>query len=109
MSDTDFFTDSERLKPLPQSDFKKLLEQRETQKGHNRKQKLLDALSNIALVAVYVLPAVLALFYLVVLGHKAKIGQWDILEADIKSLLIPVTTYLIGLLSKNVLTRNNDN
>ena len=106
--DTDFFTDQEKLKPLPQADLKKLVEQRSAVRGHERQQHLLDALTKIAVTAIFVVPAVLAFLFACVLIHKAVIGQWDALEDTLKSMLIPVTTYLAGLLSQNVLNRNGN-
>lgn len=104
--DTDFFTDQEKLKPLAPSDLKKLVEQRSAVRGHERQQHLLDALTSIAVTAIFVVPSVLAALFAGVLIHKAWIGEWSALEDTLKSMLIPVTTYLAGLLSKNVLNRN---
>lgn len=108
MADTDFFTDSEKLKPLPTTQLKKLIQQEASQKGHHRKQKLLDALTEIAVIAIYIIPLILAGIYFLILIYKAKTGQWNELETTIESMLIPVTTYLVGLLSKNVLIRNDN-
>lgn len=102
--DTDFFTDAENLKPLSTVDFKKLLQQEASKSGHKRQQKLLNALTDIAMIAIYIVPSVLAFLFLCVLIHKGYVmGEWDALETTLTAMLIPVTTYLAGLLSKNVL------
>lgn len=108
VADTDFYTDSERVKPLPTQIFNQLLEQRAARQGQVRQSKLLNALTTVGIIAIYVVPAILAILYVTVLAHKARVGEWDSLETTLESMLIPITTYLAGLLSKNVLMRKNN-
>jgi hypothetical protein len=98
----------EGIKPLSNNDFKKLLVQQKQESGHKRQQKLLNALTSVGSTMVYIIPTILVLLYSAVLTHKAWSGEWDILEDTLKSLLIPVTTYLAGMLSKTVLPTRND-
>ncbi|HTE49025.1 MAG TPA: hypothetical protein VK675_03910 [Candidatus Paceibacterota bacterium] len=70
-------------------------------KGHERRQKLLDALSIVAQVAIYVIPICLGIFYVLILGHKIVIGDWVGLEGSITSMLIPVITYLVGVMTRS--------
>lgn len=108
MKDTDFFTDQEKLKPVPPANLKKILEQKAATDQHGRKKRLLDALTTVAAIAIHAIPSALAILYAGVLVHKAWINQWDALETTLQSMLVPVTTYLAGLLSKNVLERHDD-
>lgn len=104
----DLSLDQDKFKPLANKEFEKILGQKAKEKGHERQQKLMDSVTSVACFAIYVVPASLAILYIVVLGHKAISGEWDMLEDNLKSLLIPVTTYLAGLLSKTVLPKNTD-
>ena len=108
IGDTDFFTDKERVKPASPASSKKLLEQQAATDRHARKKRLLDALTTIAVIAIHVVPTVLALLYAGVLMPKALTNQWDSLEETLKRMLVPVTTYLAGLLSRNVLEKQDD-
>ena len=103
--ETDFFTDQEKLKPLSPASLKEILKKEEAADQHGRKKRLLDALTTIAVIAIHVIPSVLAILYACVLIQKAVTGQWDLLETTLKSMLVPITTYLAGLLSKNVLEK----
>ncbi len=109
MANTDFFNDQEKIKPMADKDFNRLFEQKAKEKGHQRQQKLMDSLTSIACIAIYIVPTVLALLYAAVMAHKAYVGEWQALEDSIIAMLIPVTTYLAGILSKNVLpSRHSD-
>ncbi len=70
-------------------------------RGHARRQKLFDALAGVATVAIYVVPLIIGLFYILVLTHKAYTGDWSGLESDMKSALVPIAAYFIGVMSKN--------
>ncbi len=71
-------------------------------KEHNRRQKLFDALANVGKTSIYIVPLVIGALYLMVLIHKAFISHdWSGLETDVRSMLIPVSTYFAGLMSKN--------
>jgi len=70
-------------------------------RDHERKQKILDALSLVAQVAIYVIPICLGGFYIAVLGHMIVVGNWDMLAGSIRSMLIPVITFLVGAMTKS--------
>jgi hypothetical protein len=97
------YSSEERIKPLPQKEFDGLLDQEAKQKGHTRQQRLMDAVTTVACFSIYVVPSVLALLYVGVLANKAISGDWDTLEDSLKAMLIPVSTYIVGVLSKNIL------
>lgn len=78
-------------------------------KDHSRKQSILDSLTWVAKVAIYIVPFFLAIFYLIVLAHKIVINDWDGLEQAIHKLLIPVITYLVGMMSNSGILPKNGN
>ena len=79
----------------------KELENEDKQNTHNRRQKLFDALTNVAITAIYLIPIILILFYIIILTHKITIKDWLGLENDIKSMIIPITAYFVGVMSKS--------
>lgn len=99
-----FIYDSgERIAPLSQKKFEELLDQEAKQKGHGRQQRLMDSVTSVACSAIYIVPSVLAVLYVGVLLNKAISGEWSSLEDSLKAMLIPVSTYIAGILSKNIL------
>lgn len=69
---------------------------------HDRRQKLFDALAVVAKIAIYLIPSALAVFYIIILAHKMFwTNDWVGVEADIKTIMIPIATYFIGVMSKN--------
>lgn len=98
--------DSDYIKSVSPHQRKKFRDEDAADSGHNRQQQLLNALTTVAKFAIYAVPSVLAVLYAIILIHKAWIGEWNNLEDTLQSMLIPVTTYLAGLLSKNVLNKH---
>jgi len=78
-------------------------------KAQTRKHRILDALCSTATVAIYIVPLTLGALYVAVLIHQAWTGEWVSLESTLRGMIVPVTTYMAGLLSQNVISKNNGN
>jgi len=98
----------ENIKPASNGEFKRLMIQKAQEQGHKRQQNLLNALTSVCAVLIYIIPGLLIFLYLSVLIHRAIIGDWDKLEDTLKDMIIPVTSYMVGVLSRTVLPKNNE-
>ncbi len=105
---TDYLTDKEKLKPLPGKTFLGLISQEAKQKGHLRQQKIMDAVTSIVCWAIYIIPIILIGLYVLVLIHFSRTDQWERLEETLRTALVPVATYIVGLLSRNILNDKSE-
>lgn len=75
---------------------------------HARKQRLLNALTTVSQIAIFIIPLVLAGFYFAILGHKIWIGDWAATEESITQIGAVVLAYFFGTLSRTGLLPNGN-
>ncbi|MEJ0021464.1 MAG: hypothetical protein WDN47_02645 [Candidatus Doudnabacteria bacterium] len=77
------------------------LEADDASQSHRRKQTALNAVNNVLICVIYVLPAIVLLWAIIMAYHFISIGDWDGLSKTGLTLATHATAYFIGIIQKN--------